>query len=52
MEVTFGKDSCQLKGNNYSQGSRVCEDEKCIVCKDGKWRDVDDLLEGAIENRG
>ena len=37
MEET--EKSCTYKNETYTEGMEVCLDDRCIVCKDGKWED-------------
>lgn len=29
--------SCTFEGEEYSHGSEVCKDGKCMICNDGQW---------------
>jgi hypothetical protein len=31
---------CEYLESKYSEGQEVCEPEKCMVCRDGKWEDT------------
>jgi len=39
----FGKKSCTSDGQVLPHGSEINEDEKSLVCIDGKWVDKDSL---------
>lgn len=31
---------CEYMGAEYSEGQEVCEPEKCMVCRGGRWEDT------------
>ncbi len=34
------KQVCEFMGSNYTEGQEICEPEKCIVCRDGAWEEL------------
>ena len=38
-EKTMEDKLCLWSGSRYSNGSQVCEEKKCYVCKDGSWEE-------------
>ena len=40
MEIS-GRDSCLHLGRVYSDGSEVCSEEYCIICRRGDWQEKD-----------
>lgn len=38
-EKTMEEKLCLWSGSRYSNGSQVCEEKKCYVCKDGSWEE-------------
>jgi hypothetical protein len=37
-----GKNSCLYQGRAYSDGSEVCSEQYCIVCRSGDWKERDE----------
>ncbi len=34
------KRSCFHDGRSYSHGSEICEFDRCMECRDGKWEET------------
>jgi hypothetical protein len=43
MEPTFEKQECVTDEDVHSHGTELCDDEKCLICVNGKWVNKDDL---------
>jgi hypothetical protein len=38
------KNTCSFKGETYNHDAEVCGEEKCMICKDGKWEEFTGLF--------
>jgi hypothetical protein len=39
MKVGTGDMSCKHEEKQYAAGSELCVEDKCMICKDGEWKD-------------
>lgn len=37
MIFSFENNACTYKLRTFSQGTLLCNDEECILCRDGTW---------------
>jgi hypothetical protein len=35
----YGIEDCTFEGSDYPDGSHMCCEGHCVVCKDGEWLD-------------
>ena len=36
----YDKKPCLFEGYQYPHASKVCEDDRCVECNNGKWEDT------------
>jgi hypothetical protein len=38
------KKSCTHKDLTHAHGAQVCEEDKCMICNEGKWEDAMEMF--------